>query len=194
MKRSWLVIPLLGIGLVATAVALWQPAYQSTRVYFPEEITLSNGQTIGLGTRWVDVRSPVQIPFGMNADLTVEAGDSASGTDAVTGYDVVLEARPDFIGCSVSPTGMLSEPFPSGGTVNLSWDLHPNQTGNQDGTLWLYVRIVGQQLDEEQAIFALPIVFNTWGIGDYEADWAWLAALAALLTAAQLSRVRKPKS
>ena len=194
MKRSWLVYFFMALGLSAVIVALWQPSYQSNRVSFPDEITLSNGDTIPLGSRWVEVRAPQQVPLGTNAHLAIEAGDNGSVSEDAGTYDLVLVARPDFYESYVSPSGMLSEPFPPGGSVNLQWNIHPYQTGDQQGTLWLYLRIVGQEVDEEQAIFALPIQFHTWGIGGYAADWAWAVAAVALLLVGQLSRNRKPKS
>lgn len=194
MKKSWLVYFFTALGLCATAVALWQPSYQTSRVSFPDVITLSNGQTIPLGTRWVEIRWPDQVPLGANADMALEAGDDTSGTESTNAYDLVLVARPDFSDSYASPGGLLSEPFPSAGSVNLNWRIHPQRTGDQQGTLWVYLRIVGQGIDEEQAVFALPIQFHTWGIAGYAVDWAWAVAAAALLLAAQLSRNRRPKS
>jgi hypothetical protein len=194
MRRSWLVYFFILLGLSATAVALWQPSYRTSRVSFPNEITLNNGDTIILGARWLEVREPQQVPLGVNADLVIEAGDSNTEQEDPTGYDLVLVARPDFTESYTSPSGLLSEPFPSGGSVNLQWHIHPYQTGDQQGTLWLYFRVVGQNVDEEQAIFALPIQFHTWGIGGYAVDWAWAVAAVSLLLAGQLSRVPKPKS
>ncbi len=194
MKRSWLVYFFILLGLCATAVALWQPSYTSNRVPFPDTITLNNGETISLGTRWVEIRSPQQVPLGMNADLAVEAGDSSPITGDNSTYDFVLIARPDFNDSYTTPGGLLSEPFPSGGSVNLQWDIHPYSAGDQQGTLWLYLRVVGQNIDEEQAIFALPLQFHTWGIAGYAVDWAWAVAAVSLLLAGQFSRVSKSKS
>lgn len=74
------------------------------------------------------------------------AGHAVSGTpvelpNLYETHNLVVETRLDMAGPDISPQGTISEALRPGQKAQFAWSIHPNETGNYRGMLWLYLNI-----------------------------------------------------
>ena len=74
-------------------------------------------------------------------------------------HQVIAEARFDMAGMEVRPADLVSEALSPGNSVTFRWSIRPPDVGSYRGTIWLYLRFVDKQTNEEsQKTIAAQIV------------------------------------
>ena len=119
--------------------------------------------------RYLTLEFPPEIRAG-DSDvirLTLEADDLGNltstaeiGGNVVTGevveipnlyesHHVIAEARFDIAGMEVRPAELISEPLAQGNSATFNWSIRPPEVGVYRSTIWLYLRFVDKQSNEE---------------------------------------------
>jgi hypothetical protein len=119
--------------------------------------------------RRLTLEFPPQIRAGDSdlVRLTLEVDDLGNltptaqiGDNVVTGeiveipnlyetHQVIAEARFDLAGMEVRPPDLVSEALLPGNSVTFQWSIRPQEVGLYRGTIWLYLRFVDRQSQEE---------------------------------------------
>ena len=119
--------------------------------------------------RFLTLEFPTQIRLGDSdvVRLTLEVDDLGNltptaevGGNVVTGevveipnlyesHHVIAEARFDIAGVEVRPSELISEPLAQGNSATFYWSIRPQEVGVYRGTIWLHLRFVNKQSNEE---------------------------------------------
>ena len=143
----------------ATAIVTAQPALPERRrltLEFPPQIRAGDSDLVRL-TLEID-------------DLGILTPTAEVGGNVITGevieipnlyesHQVIAEARFDMAGMEVRPADLVSEALSPGNSVTFRWSIRPPDVGSYRGTIWLYLRFVDKQTNEEsQKTIAAQIV------------------------------------
>jgi hypothetical protein len=123
----------------------------------PRQLVITFPKQIRLGdTR--NVKLILDIPPTAGSEGT-PSSTSSGLADIYQDNNLVAEARLDLPGFEVSPFGELSSPIAPGKSLNLNWEISPNQKGIYAGNLWFYINIFPKEGGEKerQALFAVPL-------------------------------------
>jgi len=168
-KRTLLVLAagIAGISLLLVIlVNLPQATAQFTHA-FPTIVQNSAGTSFSLQDYTVTLTTPQSIYRGAfgKIDLLIQpktTDNSAPSADLhqlYQQYNPVIETRLDMVGMTVQPGDQMSEPLGQGKPVQFEWQLSPNQDGDMNGTLWIYMSLVPKSggTSESLALFAIPV-------------------------------------
>lgn len=73
-------------------------------------------------------------------------------SDLAADFNTVFEARLEFSGSEIIPSGAVRVPFAPGQQVDFDWLVIPRQGGALKGTIWLYLELVPVSSNEETAV------------------------------------------
>jgi hypothetical protein len=156
IRRILSLIIVLTSVLLIVWVSLPNPHQALTQSIIPTEMQLpSNGQTpipMLIKTRQISLIWPNSMRIGEIEEITLvfkPVENVASSTkpqvessDIYKSYNIMVEARFEVAGISVSPANPTRESMPAGQTVKFKWQISTNQVGSYDGNVWLSLRFL----------------------------------------------------
>jgi hypothetical protein len=95
-----------------------------------------------------------------------------------------VEARLDIQGMTVTPQGAISQPLVKGQPMKFSWQVTPRMSGEYQGTLWLFLKVVEDQGGEiaRHPMLAYPLEITTRDVfGIYPRTLRVACLMSALL-------------
>lgn len=130
-----------GAALVLLAVSYWPPARQQL------VLTLAQVNSAGVldsyslppGSQW-RINSPAVLRNGERVQLRLvfEPGPMADFQPAAS-EAVVLEARLEWPGYFIQPSGIIRSPLHPGGVTEFSWQITGREPAPTEGILWVYL-------------------------------------------------------
>jgi hypothetical protein len=209
-KVSWVVIRrffgllLLAVSLVALVWGLWPLPVQARSLMIspsdmlPAELIPGSAGDLSavVEPRLLIVEWPAIVRSGDLASIrllfgpTGPAGSLAPASPPVgEAYSTLAEARLELPAIPHSPTGEVSQAMLSGRPVIFIWDLHPNHSGEANGTVWLhlsYIPLAGGPV-LRQVITAQRIEIRVIDFLGVSGPWARALGSAGVVVGAVLS-------
>jgi hypothetical protein len=189
-SRPGLILSLLLLACGA-ALLVWGtwPASRKNQIFLVPrqamDITSSNqnrdGLTLSAGLLQVHFLRSERIRLGQAQELSAEITLIAPGNpnmgdaqgniqttvtsdlvDLFASYNLVAEARVDGLPTALVPSGSIRQPISLGVPIEYRWSFDPQEPGQYEGELWIYLNLVDKEIgtNEQVALLAYPFAIN----------------------------------
>jgi hypothetical protein len=147
------IIFICGVAVTVAAVVLFAWLYlpslrqRASHTFTPQQLALDSGETFPRG--WTSrLDAPRNIHLGESGTLRLTISPELTalppgpGSDALSGYTVIVEARAEISAAGASPSGLSSQTMAPGQAARFEWRITPQSEGVLEGKVWLYLRFI----------------------------------------------------
>lgn len=124
-----------------------------------------------------------------NESMQIISPSNSNYQDAYQDFNIFVEAKLEFQGMSIQPADLVSEPLLPGKNLKFYWNCVPSKSGNQDGTVWFYLRFVPKSggIEQRKAIIAQQVKIKTISFYEISFDLIRIAGILGLLMSIYLA-------
>jgi hypothetical protein len=195
-KKIWKRIAIFGI---VVSILLFVLSFYQVKSHYenilPIHLSPEDNETVAQFK--VKITYPLQIIKNQKTRLQFELNyidseniNKSTKTTDVNSLDLFekfsnnFESRLELPGVHIEPSGVISQNFVKNKILNHKWELYPDNPGEVNGTLWLYINLIPENPSDDlihEILLAKPIQIDVITIFGLSSIWVRILSTTLLL-------------